>query len=81
MVSGLSFSKFPFLRELGLSEHNLGCYKRGEWVANGEETVSLNPVNGEKVAVTKTASVQDYNDCVAAMAEEKARWQTTQQQL
>jgi len=33
--SGLTFNQYPFLKELGLSEDNLGCYRRGEWVAGG----------------------------------------------
>jgi aldehyde dehydrogenase family 7 protein A1 len=30
-----TFSKYPFLAELGLSEVNKGCYRRGEWVGSG----------------------------------------------
>ena len=62
MVStgNLNFNKHPFLRELGLSELNMGCYRRGEWVGNGNETVSLNPHNNEKTAVIKCASLSDY---------------------
>ena len=77
MVSNLNFSKYPFLAELGLSEENLGCYRRGEWVGRGETAITVNPHNNEKVAAVKTASVADYQECIQAMAEEKARWQTT----
>lgn len=73
----LTFNKYPFLKELGLSEMNLGCYRRGEWVGRGAEQISVNPHNNEKVAVTKCASVADYQECIQAMAEERARWQTT----
>lgn len=74
MVEQLNFSKYPFLRELGLSEVNHGCYRMGEWVGNGNEVTSLNPHNNEKVAKTKCASVANYQECITAMAGEKARW-------
>jgi len=62
MVSAgnLTFSKYPFLRELGLTEMNYGCYRRGAWVGRGAEQTSVNPHNNENVAVTKCASVADY---------------------
>jgi len=76
MVSAgdLSFSKYPFLAELGLTEMNLGCYRRGEWVGNGDPTTSINPHNNENVATTRCASLSDYQECLTAMQEEKARW-------
>lgn len=60
MVSNLSFSKYPFLAELGLSEENLGCYRRGEWVGRGDPATTINPHNNENVATVKTASLADY---------------------
>lgn len=27
----LAFDKYPFLKELGLKEDNLGCYYGGKW--------------------------------------------------
>lgn len=79
MVSAgeLNFNKYPFLRELGLSEQNLGCYRRGEWVGRGVTATTVNPHNNEKVAQTTCASVADYQECIQAMAEERAKWQTT----
>ena len=66
MVSAgeLNFNKYPFLRELGLSEQNLGCYRRGEWVGHGVSQTTVNPHNNEKVAVTTCASVADYQECI-----------------
>jgi len=61
MVSAqLNFSKYAFLRELGLSETNNGCYRRGEWVGNGQSYTSVNPHNNEKIAEIKCASLSDY---------------------
>lgn len=70
----LNFNKYPFLRELGLSEQNLGCYRRGEWVGNGQDQTTVNPHNNEAVAVVKCSSPANYQECIQAMAEEKARW-------
>jgi len=74
MVEQLSYSKYPFLAELGLTEENFGCYRRGEWVGAGAPVTSINPHNNEPVARTKTASLANYQECIQAMAEEKARW-------
>jgi hypothetical protein len=41
--SSLTFSHFPFLKDLGLSEVNNGCYRNGEWVGNGGEFTAVNP--------------------------------------
>ena len=74
MNSQLTFNKYPFLKELGLNEVNHGCYRRGEWVSDGPDAVSVNPHNGEKIAVVKTCSTKLYEECLAAMDEERARW-------
>ena len=74
MVSNFTFNKYPFLAELGLSESNFGCYRRGEWVGRGSDAVTLNPHNNERVAKVTCASLADYQDCIQAMAEEKTRW-------
>ena len=64
----LTFSKYPFLKDLGLEEQNLGCYANGEWKSTGgEEQVSLNPHDNKSVAVTKMASLEDYEATVKQM--------------
>jgi hypothetical protein len=35
MQSQLTFNKYPFLKELGLQETNLGCYYDKTWVGSG----------------------------------------------
>ena len=69
-----NYSKYPFLAELGLTTENLGCYRRGEWVGRGPLQVSVNPHNNEKVAATRTSTTAEYQECIQAMAEERARW-------
>jgi len=55
--SNLCFDKYPFLKELGLSVHNKGTYRRGEWVATSkDEQVTLNPHNGDRVASVTMSS-------------------------
>lgn len=57
MVEGaLTFNQYPFLKELGLAEENLGCYRKGEWVANGNWITSYNPTNGKPIARVRMAS-------------------------
>ena len=75
--SKLTFNKYPFLKELGLSEVNHGCYRRGEWVSDGPEMVVNNPTLNEPVAHIKTNSVKLYNECIEAMEEERIRWVST----
>ena len=78
MESQLTYNKYAFLKELGIEETNLGCYRNGEWVSNGGNThVTINPHDNKEVAKTQLASVSDYNDCVAEMLKEKARWAKT----
>jgi hypothetical protein len=56
MESKLTFNEFPFLKELGLSEVNNGCYRDGEWVGNGGEYVAVNPHNNKPIAKIRLAS-------------------------
>lgn len=74
MESSLTYNDYPFLKELGLNTTNLGCYRNGEWVANGGETTSISPHTNKLIASTKLASVEDYNDCVKHAKAEKDRW-------
>jgi aldehyde dehydrogenase family 7 member A1 len=77
MESKLTFNDFPFLKELGLSENNLGVYRAGEWCGSGEEVVSLNPANNKPIAKIRMGSVNDYHACIKAMEAEKIRWMKT----
>lgn len=72
----LTFSKYPFLKELGLSEENLGCYSDGQWKSGsgGEEQLSINPHDNKAIANTKMASLEDYEATIKAMQTEKVKW-------
>lgn len=73
----LTFKDYPFLKELGLAETNFGCYRKGEWVGNGEEVTAMNPHNNLPIAKIRLASGHDYEDCIKAMESEKMRWAKT----
>ncbi len=56
MTTQLTFSQYPFLKELGLSEMNNSCYRNGQWVGNGEEYTCVNPHNNKPIAKVRLAS-------------------------
>jgi aldehyde dehydrogenase family 7 protein A1 len=62
--STLTYSEFPFLKELGLEEVNLGVYRNGEWTGNGSEYTSVNPHNNKPIAKIRMGSVDDYESCI-----------------
>lgn len=56
----LTFNQYPFLKDLGLSEDNNGCYHSGKWVGNGKVVTSYNPTTNKPIARIRLASLQDY---------------------
>ena len=77
MSGDLTFSQYPFLKELGLSEVNYGCYRNGEWVGGDEIWTSINPHNNKPIAKIRLATPQNYEECIKAMESEKERWMKT----
>lgn len=73
----LTFNDYPFLKDLGLAESNLGCYKEGAFFASGEEILSINPATNLPIAKVKCGTKADYEACVKAMESEKLRWMKT----
>lgn len=73
----LTFSQYPFLKELGLEETNYGVYRRGEWVGNGPDFLAVCPHNNKPIARIKMGSVEDYEACIEAMEQEKEKWMLT----
>jgi hypothetical protein len=61
-----STAKYPFLAELGLSEHNEGAYYNGKWQTTDHTNFlnSVNPATEEIIASTKTASLKDYEKAI-----------------
>jgi len=75
--TNLTFSEFPFLKELGLSETNNGVYRRSVWGGSGEEYTSINPHNNKPIAKIRLGTEEEYEDCIKAMEEEKVAWMKT----
>ncbi len=45
----MGLTDYPFLKELGLKEHNDGVYY-GKWAANGKVVESIDPSTGNVIA-------------------------------
>lgn len=70
----LSFSKFPFLRNLGLDERNHACYDGTKWFGSGEVITTFNPNTGEPLAEIVTATEAEYESCIVSMAAARRKW-------
>merc|ERR1711976_647340 len=55
--------KYGFLKDLGLTQKNLGVYN-GKWMGSGEVVTSLCPSNGKPIAEVVTGTTQDYEACI-----------------
>ncbi|MCK4655750.1 MAG: aldehyde dehydrogenase family protein, partial [candidate division Zixibacteria bacterium] len=49
------------LRELELGGTNLGASDGVDWFANGAETESISPINGQVIAKIKQADAGDFD--------------------
>jgi len=45
-AASTNFSRYPFLKELGLQEENAGVFD-GEWFGSGEVVTSYSPIDNE----------------------------------
>lgn len=45
----LTYSEYPFLKELGLEEENLGVYN-GKWGGSGDFLTAISPTTGKPIA-------------------------------
>jgi acyl-CoA reductase-like NAD-dependent aldehyde dehydrogenase len=73
-MQGFTYSNYTFLKDLGIGEDNLGCYKDGTFSGNGGHQISVNPATNKPIAKIRLASEQDYAQCIEGMKSEKARW-------
>lgn len=65
MEPSLEFDQYPFLKELGLSQENLGCFSGSEFFANGEWITSINPATGRPIAKIREGNLDDYKTTLA----------------
>lgn len=70
----MTYSKYPFLAELGLKEENDGCYD-GAWKGSGPTITSYNPTTGEPIARVRQATTDEYEGCIDAMTAAQEAWQ------
>eukprot|EP01027_Heterolobosea_sp_BB2_P025709 GEZU01039464.1.p1 GENE.GEZU01039464.1~~GEZU01039464.1.p1 ORF type:complete len:513 (-),score=204.74 GEZU01039464.1:69-1607(-) len=77
MAEELTFSQYPFLKELGLSEDNLGCYTGSRWCGSGESITSYNPSTGKPIARVSQATAEEYEECLKNMEAAKKAWFAT----
>jgi aldehyde dehydrogenase family 7 protein A1 len=70
----LTFEKYPFLKDIGLSEDNLGCYNGKKWTGSGETKYSLNPTTGKCIARVKYSTEEEYEECIKNMEEVREKW-------
>lgn len=68
-----SFAKYPFLRELGLTEVNKGVYN-GSWTGSGEVRNMVSPATDEVLGQVQFGTPAEYEATVAEMDKVKARW-------
>ncbi len=57
-MESITFADHPFLKELGLEETNLGCYRAGEWVSGDQIVTSNDPNTNKSIAHTKLATLE-----------------------
>jgi aldehyde dehydrogenase (NAD+) len=62
------------LNELGIEKTNLGTSDGSSWFANGAETQSISPINGQVIAKVKQANADDYNKIVDSGQKAFAIW-------
>jgi aldehyde dehydrogenase family 7 protein A1 len=75
--SDLTFSKYPFLAELGFTADNKGVFDGEKWCGDGEVITSYNPTTKEPIARIQFGTPNDYNRCVENMKKVENKWQRT----
>jgi len=72
----LSYSQYPFLKELGLEEDNLGVYA-GKWIGSGSIYTCVSPIDGKPIARVTQGTKGDYETTMKAMEAAVETWQLT----
>src|ERR1051325_6390382 len=64
------------LEKLGLAEVNDGVFD-GEWRGGGAKIDKISPIDGQRVASVRTASVEDYDKAITRAQEAFLKWRVT----
>lgn len=74
MNANLTYSKYPFLKTLGLEEINPGFYDGTGASSQGSLVLALNPHNNQPIAYVKEANLEDYEKGLQAAEKAKESW-------
>jgi aldehyde dehydrogenase family 7 protein A1 len=74
METELSYNNHTFLKDLGLTEENLGCYNGKTWCGSGKLLDCKNPTDSCIIARVKMANESDYETCIQNMEKIKTDW-------
>lgn len=74
MEAALTYSEYPFLKELGLEEVNNGSYAGGQWIGGEAQHTSVSPHNNKPIAHVKLINKEQYEDIIKSMETEKEEW-------
>jgi aldehyde dehydrogenase (NAD+) len=66
----------PLLEKLGLTEDNPGVFD-GEWRGGGARIDKISPIDGQRLAGVRSASVDDYDRAMARAQEAFLKWRIT----
>jgi aldehyde dehydrogenase family 7 protein A1 len=72
----LSYSEYPFLKELGIEEENAGVYN-GSWFGAGKVYTTCSPSDNRPICRIRGGTKEDYESCLSAMKAASKEWQLT----
>jgi len=72
----LTYSEYPFLKELDIQEDNLGVYC-GKWIASGTPYTCVNPTDNKPIARVTLGTKVDYETAMSEMEKAMVGWQLT----
>jgi len=69
----INHPKYSFLKELGISEENLGVFD-GSWRASGKTVESINPATNEAIASVRFGTEEDCKRAIVAARSAYTSW-------
>ena len=64
------------LKELGLSNHNIGTSTGSNYFSDGEMISSYSPVDGKEIGTVSTTTFEDYNKVIKSAQSAFKFWRT-----
>ena len=64
------------LKELGLSDHNIGTSTGSNYFSDGEKISSYSPVDGKEIGTVSTTTHEDYNKVIESAQSAFKYWRT-----